>query len=197
MNIYKTYIKLILLRYRKNYLYVILSMIAAYMIITIITIYIDNIQALSMALLYKNLRYLYVSIRTIFVVGGVTLLLNQYYHIMKSSTKDYCILKALGATKCNIRSLIFMHAVLLIITTIPLGLFLGQMLTNGLLHFFAAVIMNSTSVEVIASSNTFLLISGSLCGFIICIGIYLERGIRKMPLSNILSDHSAIGKGVR
>jgi ABC-type lipoprotein release transport system permease subunit len=172
-------------------------MIAAYMIITIITIYIDNIQALSMALLYKNLRYLYVSIRTIFVVGGVTLLLNQYYHIMKSSTKDYCILKALGATKCNIRSLIFMHAVLLIITTIPLGLFLGQMLTNGLLHFFAAVIMNSTSVEVIASSNTFLFISGSLCFFIICIGIYLERGIRKMPLSNILSDHSAIRKGVR
>jgi ABC-type antimicrobial peptide transport system permease subunit len=172
-------------------------MIATYMIISIITIYIDNIMALSMSLPYKNLRYIYVSIRTIFVVGGVTLLLNQYYSIMKSSTKDYCILKALGATKINIRRLMYIQVVSLIIITIPLGLFLGQMLTNSLLHFFAAIIMNSTTVEVIDSSNTFLLVSGSLCGFIICIGIYLERGVRKMPLSNILSDYSAIGKGVR
>jgi len=145
------------LRYRRSYLYVVLSMVSAYIMISIITIYIDNIMAPSMKLPYRNMHYIYVSIRTIFVIGGITLLINQYYNIMKSSTRDYCILKALGATKYNIRKLILMQAILLFIITIPLGLFLGHTLTNSILNIFADVTMNDNVVDRIASSNTFLL----------------------------------------
>jgi predicted lysophospholipase L1 biosynthesis ABC-type transport system permease subunit len=145
---------------------------------------------------YQDLGYLYISIRTIFVIGGITLLVYQYYNIMKSGTRDYCILKALGATKHNIRKLILMQVISLIIITIPLGLFLGNRLTNMILNFFADVTMSNSAVDIIDSSNTILLASGSLCAFIICIGIYMERGIQKTSLANILSERFMTRKEV-
>lgn len=196
MNLLKTYLKLVFIRHRFNYILVIFSIIAAYIAIAITMIYIDNILVLSTENKSANIRYLYISIRTIFMIGGITFVISQYYNIMKSGVRDYCILKALGATKHNIRILIFVQIIFLIVITIPMGLFGGYIITGSILSLLGGFSLNQNTLRIIDSSSTFLLIAGAACCFIISLGIYLEIGIRKMPLSNILSDNEIIGKEV-
>ena len=189
MNLLRTYLKLIFVRHRINYALVILSIIAAYIAIAVTMVYIDNILVLSTVNESSNLRYLYISIRTIFIIGGIAFVISQYYNIIKSGIRDYCILKALGATTHNIRMLILVQMVFLFIITIPFGLFGGYILTCNILELIDGFSLNREALRVIDSADTFMLIAGIAGCFIISLGLYLERGISKIPLTSIISDH--------
>jgi predicted lysophospholipase L1 biosynthesis ABC-type transport system permease subunit len=175
---------------------VILSIIGTYIAMAVAMIYIDNLFILSMNYRYPNFRYLFVSIRTLVIIGGITFIISQFYSIMSSGIRDYCILKALGATKHNIRILIMLQMIFLIIITVPIGLFTGYILTGSILKFLGSFSLNQRTLALIESANTFLMAAAIACCFIISIGIYLDRGIRKMPLSSFASDNTVIGKEV-
>lgn len=183
-----------LIRNRFNYLMVVFSIAFAYLIIAVMMIYIDNIIVLSSQREYSDLRYLYISLRTVLLIGGIIFAINQYYNIMKSSIRDFCIMRGLGATNQNIRSLISLQVILLIIISIPIGLLGGYLLTSLFLGLLEEFSLDQNTLKWIASSTTFAVTAGVTCCFIISTGIYLERESRKIPLSDILSDNSLLGK---
>ena len=188
MNLIRTYSKLMLVRNKYNYLIVTLSIILIYIIISVLMIYIDNILILSSEFMFPNFRYLYISIRTVFLIGGITFIISQYYNIMKAGTRDYLIMKSLGATKGIVRSLIVIQIVLLILITIPLGLFSGYLLSNLILNSISDFSLSTHTQDLLDSTRTFYIIAVSACCFIISIGIYLERGISRTPVSSIIIE---------
>jgi ABC-type antimicrobial peptide transport system permease subunit len=196
MDLLKTYLKIIFIRHRYNYLIIILSIIGTYIAMAVTLVYMDNLLFLSSENMYPYLHYLYISLRTIFAIGGITFIISQYYNIMRSGVRDYCILKALGATRQNIKNLIFLQMIFLIIITVPIGLFTGYLLTGSILELLDSFSLNQNTLDFIDSINTFFIIAGIACCFIISIGIYLERGIRKLPLSSILTDSTIMGEEV-
>lgn len=196
MNLLKTYSKLIIKRNKFNYLLIILSIIAIYIVVSVLMVYIDNILILSSEFMFPSFRYLYISIRTVFLIGGITFISSQYYNIMNSGMRDYCILKSLGATKHVIQFLITIQMIFLILLTIPIGLYSGYILSSMILNSLSKFTINNNTKELLDSTNTFYLIAGVACCLIISIGIYLERGIRKMPVSSILTDHVSLCKDV-
>jgi predicted lysophospholipase L1 biosynthesis ABC-type transport system permease subunit len=138
--------------------------------------------------------YIYIGIRTIFFIAGITFIISQYYNIMKSSIKDYCILRGLGASKHNIQSLIFIQVVFLIIISIPVGLYCGYLLTGMIIHLLGNYTVEQNTMNWIVSTNTFYAVAGVTCLLIIAIGIYLEIGTRKMSISDIFSRSPVIDK---
>lgn len=171
-----------------NYLFVLLSIII-YIFIAVIMVFIDNALILGSGFAYPDFHYIYVGIRTIFLLGGVLLIINQYYNIMKSGLRDYYNMKKPGVTKNNFRILILIQVLFLILTTVPIGLFGGYQLTGMLLNSMGSFSIDSRMKELINSINTFYIMSGAASCSIILTGIYLERGIRKLPLSSVLSDN--------
>jgi predicted lysophospholipase L1 biosynthesis ABC-type transport system permease subunit len=115
---------------------------------------------------------------------------------MKSGMRDYYILKSLGATKRIIQVLILIQMMFLILITIPIGLASGYLLSSMVLDSLSEFTLNNTTKELLDSTKTFYLIAGIACCFIISIGIYLERGIRNMSVSSILTDHISLSKEV-
>jgi len=192
MNLYHSFYKLFVVKYRMSYLFVIVSLIVTYIAVAILTVYIDNVLTLGTEIPFPNLQYIYGSIRTIFILGGITFIIYQYFTIMKASMKDYYILKALGATNHNIRVLLFIQVMLVIVITVPLGLSTGHYFTDLILNLLDGFILNRGTMELVNSSNTYYILTASLCCIIISFGVYMEIGIRKMPLSDIMSDSSVI-----
>lgn len=196
INLLKTYFKLMIVRNKLYYLYIIISIVLSYIAISAIMIYIDNTLILGSDFIYPSFRYIYISIRTVFIIGGILLIVSQYYNVMKSSIRDYCILKTLGATKNIIRMLIFIQIVFLMIITSPIGLYTGYILSNLIINSLGSFSLNSSSKDLINSSNTFYLIAGIASCIIIGFGIYLEWGVRKMRISSFILGNTAMNKEV-
>jgi Putative GTPases (G3E family) len=194
MNMLRTYSKLMIVRNYLNYLYVILSIIITYLLVAVLMIYMDNVSILSGGSEHSNLHYIYITIRSIFFLGGFTFIISQYYNIMKSGTKDYCVLKGLGATNDTIRYLIFLQTIFLIFISIPVGLLSGYLLTGKITDFLENYMVARDTLDWINTSVTFYITAGVICCFIISIGIYQERRLRKMPLSKIFLDNTLVGK---
>lgn len=172
----------------------ILLIIATYIMLSVTILYIDNILNLNTGSVYSKIRYIYISIGTIFFMAGITFILSQYYNIMWSGIRDYCVHRGLGATKHNINCLIIIQVAFLIIISIPVGLFVGYLLTSWLVCLIREFTFNQTMADWLSSYHSLFLISGFTCLLIISVGIYLGRGIRKMSITNILLDYSFIGK---
>jgi hypothetical protein len=84
----------------------------------------------------------------------------------------------------------------LIIITIPVGLYGGYLFTGFIMKFLGDFSSNSRTQEVIASSKSFALIAAVSCCIIMSIGVYIDSGVRKMPLSKIMYDIPEINKEV-
>ncbi len=194
MNLLRTYSKLMIVRNYLNYLYVILSIIITYLLVAVMMIYMDNVAMLSAGTANSNLHYIYITIRSIFFFGGLTFIISQYYNIMKSGTKDYCILKSLGATNDTIRYLILIQMIFLMLISIPIGLLSGFLVTGKITNFLKNYTIATDTLNWINTSVTFYIAAGIICCLIISIGIYQERRLRKMPLSNIFSDNTLADK---
>ncbi len=192
MNLLKMYLKLILYKNKTSYLYLILSIIITYISIAVLMVYIDNVLILSTDYTYSSFQYLFLSIRTVFIIAGVSFVASQYYSIMKSGLMNYYILKSLGATKRNIRVLLLIQALLLIFITLPVGLYSGYMLCGIVLKGLSEFTLNSSTREMFSSISPCFTIAAATSCIIFSIGIYLERGINKRSLSNIMSDYPAI-----
>jgi ABC-type antimicrobial peptide transport system permease subunit len=123
------------------------------------------------------LSFKYSSIQTILIIASGIFIINQFYHIMRSSSKDYIIIKALGATKNQIRSLIFIQAVLLFLFTVPLGICIGMTASDFILNSLSEFAVHK--LKLLDSSIIILFISGMISCAIIVIGILLEIGSRR------------------
>jgi ABC-type antimicrobial peptide transport system permease subunit len=196
MKLYLTYLKLILNKNKMNYIFVILSIMVSLLTIAVISIYIDNILAISKGMPSEKLRYIFGSIQTIFCLAAVSYVLNQYYTILKSDIRDFSLIKAFGATKQDLRILILFEVVLLIVFTIPLGVFGGIVLVNILLYVLPDMSLRTSTIALLDYSAVSLVISAIIICFIIITGIKIEVGIRKISPSQILSENSIFGKEV-
>ena len=194
MTLYCTYSRILITRNYQKYIQVILTIAVTYLIITFATVYIDSVLSYSTQMENSNLRYIFISILTIFYIAGVTLISYQYYDIMKSGMRDYYILMGLGATKHMIRFLIFIHVALLIFISIPAGLFCGYIFIELMKNFITNISTNESILKNINSTAILMMIAGVIGSLVISIGVYLERNVWKMPLSNILSGSTMIGK---
>ncbi|HWT74600.1 MAG TPA: FtsX-like permease family protein [Mobilitalea sp.] len=192
LNLLKTYLKLMLIRNKLNYLLIILSIIAGYITVSVVMVYIDNVLILSSESIYPDINYIYIGIRTVLIIGGIILIINQYYNIMKSGLRDYCILKSIGATRINIRILILLQVACLLVISIPVGLYSGYLLSNLIIDSLGSFSLNSETRELIDSTETFFVAAGIAFCVISFSGIYIERGIHKMPLNNILSHQTTV-----
>lgn len=184
----KAYFKLLLIRNRANYLLIALSTIICYLVISVTMIYIDNILILSSDSIYSNMHYIYIGIRTVIFLAGVTFIIHQYYSILKSGARDYGIYKGLGATSRDLLNLLFIQIIVLIVISIPVGMFGGYLLTGLIIRCLSEYSLNHKIMEGVASSAVFFIASGSSCLIITIIGAYLWNGIRKQPVSNLFAD---------
>jgi len=194
MELYRTYIKLILLKNKLKYLLIILSIIVSFLAISIITFYIDNILTLNTYLPMQNLSYIFDSFQTLFCIGGITFIIYQYYNTMKSSTSDYSILKALGASGFQIRMMVVIQALTLIILTIPSGILLGDIITRSIIEALMDFTAYNQVISSFNSSMFFILLSILIAIAILIIGFVLEKGIRNMPPTQIYPENAAFGK---
>lgn len=179
-----------------NYLLAIISILITCITFAVITIYIDNVLALSSENTYRGWNDFYESIRTIFIIGGITFVVQQYYVILKSNKKDYSILLALGATKHNIRTLIISQVITIIILTIPVGFFSGFITSNMIMSRIDDFVLGVDRWKQLDVNFICYMISGVICCFVIFIGAYVERDIWHAPLSCIFSDRHVGGKEV-
>lgn len=196
MNLLKTYFKLMIIRNKRNYLLVVLSIIFAYLSISLIMVYMDNVLYLSSEFMYPRIHYIYTGFRSVIIIGGIFFIIIQYYNIMKSSLRDYCIFKTLGATKRIIRILITLQEVVLIFITLPIGLFFGNTSCILIINSFANLTVNDNVIKLLDSFVVFIVFTVIASSFIICIGFHLEKSVRKLPLSVTLSDKTSLGKEV-
>jgi hypothetical protein len=170
MNLVKAYFKLLLIRNRTNYMFVALSTIICYLVVSVTVIYIDNILTLSSDSIYSNMHYIYIGIRTVIFLAGVTFIIHQYYNILKSGVRDYDIFKGLGATSRDLLNLLFVHAILLIAISISVGMLGGYLLTGLIIRCLSEYSLNHKVMEGVASSAVFFIASGSSCLIITMIG---------------------------
>jgi|GEM_PF-4898614 hypothetical protein len=195
MNLLRTYSKIIFVRNRLNYLRIACSIILAYAMISFMVIYIYSMLSLN-SKGTSELRYTCISILTILLIAVMTLVIYQLYMVMKVGMKDYRILRGLGATNYSISLLNIVHVVILIIISVPVGLFCGYFLTSYLLRFMDRLVPNHIILERITSVSTLSIIAVVICFFIIVIGIHFDRYIRRTPLTNILSEIATASEDV-
>lgn len=178
----------------KNYLLAILSMLIICITIAVITVYIDNVITLSYDIYFHELKNIYRSIRTIFTFGGIAFVVQQYLVILKSSRKDYCVLKALGATRHNIQTLIFTQVLTIVMITIPVGFLSGSIITSLFVNCFNDFTIGTEAGKLIDAYKICFIISGIVCCIVAFIGVYVERRIWCTPLSSIISDQQVFRK---
>lgn len=189
MNLLKIYMKLLFIKNRISYLFIVLSIIVTYIVTSITMIYTENVLILNSEPTFSNMHYISISIRTVFIIAGITFVVSQYFNNMKSSVRDYNILRGLGATKKNIRCFIYVQMIFLIIISIPIGLLSGNLLAGLLIRCVGTISLNENVLEWMASATTFYILAGVILFIIIIIGVFLEREITKSPLANIFSDN--------
>lgn len=195
MNLFRNFSKIMTSNYYIKYLLVAFSIVLSYLIISVTTVYADNILVFSSESVYSEMRYLYISILTIFSIAGLSLILYQYLNIIKSSMRDYCLARGLRVTKHNIRMLILLQVVLLIIVSLPVGLLCGYLLTEAIISLIGNVTRGQQYIwSRVTSTTTLFFVAGVISSLIIAIGVYLDLLVRKKPIDNILSDSFLVGK---
>lgn len=196
MNLLRTFSKIMIVRNHMNYLKIICSIIVTYLLISFISIYIDNMLGLYTGSEFTELRYSCISILTILMLAGLTIVIYQFYTVMGSGINDYRILRGLGATNSNIRFLNIVHMIILIIISIPIGLFCGYFLTSYLIRLLDSQVHNQLILERITSQTTLMIFAGIISSFIISFGVYLDRYIKKMSLTSILTERTAASEEI-
>jgi len=186
----KSFLKIIINKNKVNYLQIVATIITVYIVMTVLLTYINSVLNLVTDSMHPNFLYLYFSMRSVLIIGGLTIIINQYYNIMITNKKDYYILKVLGATKMNIDTLILLQIMLLISITIPTGMLCIYFIRGAISEIFEIQSINNIVKEQTVSNKTFIIIVSVAMCIIIYMGYYLAKGIRKTSLSSILSDHS-------
>lgn len=195
MKLFRAYSKIMIVRNYKKYLLLGFSIVLVHLLNVITMIYLNLMLSMNTAIEHSVIRYKVVGILTVFFIAGFIIILHQYLNIMKSGMRDYYILLGLGATKRNIQFLIFVQSVFLIVISIPIGLLCGYALTGFITGYLGEYTLNHNILGRLTSVTTLLLVAGVIGSYILSIAVYLERKIRKLPLSYIFSDRALNVKG--
>jgi ABC-type antimicrobial peptide transport system permease subunit len=184
MKLIKNFIKLSIVGNVKSYFKAFGAVLITTVILTICNNIINNLKMGNMELL-SSLRYLnfkYSSIQlTLCILGGI-FILNQYYRIMKTNIKNYSIIKVLGASRNQMRVLIYLQSLLLFAVTVPFGLFAGISLSNYILKTLYRLIFQGFDYYTMDSSLEILFLSGMISFAVMVFGVITEMGMkRKWP----------------
>lgn len=184
MKLYQIFLKFTLKENVKNYIKAIMTIIISITFLTLcnnLLAYIKTQNILSLPS-FVYLRFKYSSIQISLNIVCSIFVLNQYYRIMKMNSKNYYIMKTLGAEKNQIHVLILFQEFLLFVLTIPFGLFVGNLSSNLILKVLTVLMIQDFSYHLIDSSLLILFISGMVICAIYVFGIMLEAGIKgKLP----------------
>lgn len=196
MSLIRTYTKIIISKNRFQYIMVVISIILSYLLLALTTVCANKIMILSSGSLYPEMHYLYISILTILLIAGASMIVYQYLNIMKTGLRDYYIQQGHRTTKRSIRHIILMQVVFLVIVSLPVGLLGGYFLSESVINLLRSISKNLILLGEVSSVTPLVFCAGVIGSFIVLIGIHLDVTVRKMPLDNILSDNFMINSVV-
>jgi ABC-type antimicrobial peptide transport system permease subunit len=179
MKLFQNFLKLSIAGNIRNYLKTAGAVIITVIILILSNNLISNIR-FGNIIIQNNFKYSSIQM-TLSILGGI-FILNQYYRTMKMNIKNYSIIKALGASRNQMRLLIYLQSILLFLITVPVGTFTGISLSNILLKELADVAFRGFNYDIFDSSFEILIISGMISGSVLIFGIIIDIGVkRKLP----------------
>ncbi len=175
MKLFQNFIKLTIAGNIKNY-----GKAAGSIIITIILLALSNNliwQIRSDNIILTNYKYSSIQM-SLSVLGGI-FVINQYYRTMKGNIKNYGIIKTMGASRNQMRLLIYLQTFLLFIITVPVGIFAGISISNIILKALSENQFRNHHYNGLESSAGILIISGAISCTILAFGVITEIGVKK------------------
>lgn len=172
MKLQKLFLKLIVCKNSIRYILVILSIIISYLGAIFFVIYIDNVLLIYSKVDFLHYRYIFNSIRAIFILSLLLFLSYQYNSIIKVTLKEYRFLYMKGMEKQKIRILMFEQIGFLLVISIAVGLYTGNYLSCAILSIAKKIFMVTRYQEVINSNSSFYLVAGIIS--IIIIGLAID-----------------------
>lgn len=136
----------------------------------------------------ENMRSLVTGIAAalllITAIGAVSLIYNTFAISVSERTKEIGLLSSIGATKQDIRTIVFSEALLLGTLAIPLGIVLGFLTSWALLDVFGAYMKKIfyVSLNMQLYINGWLLLLTVLFGYLI---VFISAGIPARSASKI------------
>lgn len=166
---------------KRSYLYLVLSIALSFFTIVMLTVCIDNIIKNSSGTLLHNIQYIYRSIQTIFWFTGILFIIYQYYTTMKSNITQYSIIKSLGATQTQIMRMILIQTALLLILTLPIGLYIDFSFMNFISDILKNDIFDNEFLQIMKAPLIYYLLSVVITIIVVIFGIDIEKTIRELP----------------
>ncbi|WP_197662446.1 FtsX-like permease family protein [Mobilitalea sibirica] len=194
INLLKVFIKLTLKKNIKSYINCSLILLAAVFLIVIFTGLSDNLknQYTDTHLTSFYLSYKFSGFQIVFNTAAVLFVMYQYYKIMTKNILDYSIIKALGASKNILRGLIMLQTLLLLVLTVPFGLFLGVLSAEFIQHLIKEFSSLEHCYNLNLLSSGLPLAAAVLVSTSIIAGVITIYSIEKRLPSQILKDQKPV-----
>lgn len=136
----------------------------------------------------ENIKSLIIGIAAalllIIAVGAVSLIYNAFAISVSERTKEIGLLSSIGATKKDIRTIVYAEALLLGTLAIPLGIVLGVLSSWALLDVFGAYMgkILYVNMDMRLHINGWLLVLTTIFGYLL---VFLSAGVPARSASKI------------
>lgn len=182
MRIFRIFIMYALRRNKFNYILGILSISLSIVITSLLFLVVENFSNIINQ--ETNLTYILFKFRCIqtiicFLCGIV--IFHIYFRLMKSSCKEFGLLKMLGANTFQIRFLIVSQIMFLLLITVPIGLYLGIEMIDQIFLLTKDIVFTSLVYSISITKFYFVLLF-VVGGIVLSAGVLIERGMKeKLP----------------
>lgn len=121
-----------------------------------------------------SLKIPYIIINMVLAFTTILLIYNIFYILVSNRTKDFGILRALGFIPIDVSKIMILEIFIYSIISIPIGLLLGEVISNLFRDYVIGVIYNIDYANSIKSSNymSTYIISALLSIFTVIISVY-------------------------
>lgn len=121
-----------------------------------------------------SLKIPYIIINMVLAFTTILLIYNIFYILVSNRTKDFGILRALGFIPKDVSKIMILEIFIYSIISIPIGLLLGEVISNLFRDYVIGVIYNIDYVNSIKSPNymSTYIISALLSIFTVIISVY-------------------------
>lgn len=195
MKLYPVILKLLIKRFKINYLLIIVSMLAAYFSIAILMLFMEGIILPGTGFPDRQLQDIYCRVSIVIAFGGMYFMLIQYHYIMASSCRYFYILKALSRKKKYILTLVTAQIVSFTFIAVPLGLSSGYLLIRIVCRLMDGEIWKKDMLQRFDTMYIWFLVVGAGCCLIIFISIlYRKRKRQTLVTQNHAGDPASRDK---
>ncbi|WGX76826.1 FtsX-like permease family protein [Paraclostridium bifermentans] len=121
-----------------------------------------------------SLKIPYIIINMVLAFTTILLIYNIFYILVSNRTKDFGILRALGFIPIDVSKIMMLEIFIYSIISIPIGLLLGEVISNLFRDYVIGVIYNIDYANSIKSPNymSTYIISALLSIFTVIISVY-------------------------